>query len=225
MIQLEIACFNLESAITAARAGADRIEFCKNYAIGGKSPSIEDFQSLREQVSVPIFVMIRTRSGNFVYTEVEIDEMKVLIKKFEEAGADGFVFGVLNEDKTINETACKVLLNAAKGKPCTFHRAIDEVKDFDASIEVLIKLGFTSVLSSGKNCTAELGLENLKHIQEKFGNEIAIIAGGGVRASNFDLLATSHCKVFHSAALDVEQKISIQEIEQLKYKILNYEKN
>jgi copper homeostasis protein len=225
MMSLEIACFNVQNAIIAAGAGADRIEFCKNYAIGGKSPSLEDFQLLKDQVSVPIFVMIRTRSGNFIYNESEIEEMQALIREFDKAGADGFVFGVLNEDRTINESACKLLLQSANDKPCTFHRAIDAVKDYETSIELLIELGFKAVLSSGKNCTAELGLANLKHIQEKFGKQITVIAGGGVRASNFDLLVTSHCKVFHSAALDEEQKISIKEIEQLKNKILTYEKN
>ena len=225
MMQLEIACFTVESATIAANAGADRVEFCKNYAIGGKSPSLNDFKILRQAIAIPIFVMIRTRSGNFVYNETEIKQMQELIKEFDTAGADGFVFGVLTADRTINEPACKLLLQTANGKPCTFHRAIDEVKDFEVSIEVLIKLGFNAVLSSGKNCTAELGLHNLKHIQKKFGNQISIIAGGGVRASNIDLLASSNCKVFHSAALDEEQNISKKEIEQLKHKMLNYEKN
>jgi hypothetical protein len=51
MMQLEIACFSVESAITAANAGADRIEFCKNYAIGGKSPSLNDFKILRQALA------------------------------------------------------------------------------------------------------------------------------------------------------------------------------
>jgi len=225
MILLEIACFSVENAIIAANAGADRIEFCKNYAIGGKSPSLEDFQLLKEQVSVPIFVMIRTRSGNFVYSETEIKQMQVLIQEFDNAGADGFVFGVLNEDRSINRNACELLLKTANGKPCTFHRAIDEVNDYEASLKVVIELGFNAVLSSGKNCMAELGLETLKHIQEKFGNQITVIVGGGVRATNIDALASAHCKAYHSAALDEEQKISKKEIEQLKRKILNYEKN
>lgn len=225
MMQLEIACFSVESAIIAAKAGADRVEFCKNYAIGGKSPSLNDFKILRQTIAIPIFVMIRTRSGNFVYNETEIKQMQELVKEFDSAGADGFVFGVLNADSTINKAACILLLKTANGKPCTFHRAIDEVKDFEGSFEVLVELGFKAVLSSGKKCTAELGLANLKHVQKIFGNQISIIAGGGVRASNIDLLASSNCKVFHSAALDEEQNISKNEIEQLKRKMLNYEKN
>lgn len=222
---LEIACFSLDSALVAAAAGADRIEFCKNYAIGGKSPSPEDVAILREKTKVPIYVMIRTRSGNFNYTAAEIEAMHLLIKQFLEIGVNGFVFGCLNSDKTIDVESCLYLLKAAAGKPCTFHRAIDEVPDFEASIKTLVDLGFSSVLTSGHNCNAEVGFNALQKAQAKFGHHISIIAGGGVRSSNIELLLATGCKAYHSAALDEDQKISKTEIETLKKKILAYEKN
>ncbi len=222
---LEIACFSLESAVIAAAAGADRIEFCKNYAIGGKSPSLEDLVLLRKKTTLPLFVMIRTRAGNFHYSQEEVEKMAELIVQFSSAGADGFVFGCLQNDKTIDVNACRYLLKAAAGKPCTFHRAIDDVPDFELAISTIITLGFTAVLTSGKNCNAEMGFSTLQHIQTKYGNQLQIIAGGGVRASNIEHLLTSGCKAYHSAALDESQKISNIEIQTLKKKLLEYEKN
>ena len=39
---LEIACFNVQSCAQAQEAGADRIEFCDNYSLGGITPSQND---------------------------------------------------------------------------------------------------------------------------------------------------------------------------------------
>ena len=39
--QLEIACFNLESALTAAKSGADRLELCADCEAGGTTPLVE----------------------------------------------------------------------------------------------------------------------------------------------------------------------------------------
>lgn len=42
-MKLEIACFNLESALIAALSPADRIEFCAGFSEGGTTPSVEDY--------------------------------------------------------------------------------------------------------------------------------------------------------------------------------------
>lgn len=46
---LEIACFDKESAIIAAKAGADRIEFCAGLDVGGITPSLQDFLELKKK--------------------------------------------------------------------------------------------------------------------------------------------------------------------------------
>ena len=51
---------------------------------------------IKERVTVPVFVMIRPRGGDFMYTEEEINVMVQDILALKKAGADGFVFGVLN---------------------------------------------------------------------------------------------------------------------------------
>ena len=93
---LEIACFDKESAIIAAKAGADRIEFCAGFEVGGTTPSLHDYMELKKEITIPIFVMIRTRGGDFCYNNEEFQKMKNQLLEFKKVGADGFVFGILD---------------------------------------------------------------------------------------------------------------------------------
>ncbi|KFY87702.1 hypothetical protein V500_06827 [Pseudogymnoascus sp. VKM F-4518 (FW-2643)] len=97
MKYLEIACFNAPSAMTAAGAGADRIELCADRSVGGTTPALSDLKTLRPQVKIPVMVMIRPRGGDFVYSDEEFIQMKEDIERFRGL-ADGFVFGILKEE-------------------------------------------------------------------------------------------------------------------------------
>ena len=100
--KIEIACFNLESALIAQKAGADRVELCADMSVGGTTPTIEMIQQARENLTINLYVMIRPRGGNFVYSEAEFKQMKSEIETIKKLGVNGFVFGILNDDKTIN---------------------------------------------------------------------------------------------------------------------------
>ena len=114
MKHIEIACFNLESALLAQKAGADRVELCANISVGGTTPSIEIIQQAREHLTIDIYVMIRPRGGDFVYSEAEFKQMKSEIENIKQLGVNGFVFGILNEDKTINIEQNKALVSVGK---------------------------------------------------------------------------------------------------------------
>ena len=66
-ILLEIAVFNIESALQAMNAGADRIEFCENPQEGGTTPSYGALQVLAKLATTPVFPIIRPRGGYFLY--------------------------------------------------------------------------------------------------------------------------------------------------------------
>ncbi len=200
MKKLEIACFNLDSAKIAAQAGADRIEFCADYSLGGITPSKTDFSELRGFYSGPIYVMIRPRGGDFVYTVIELSHMQEDINAFGKLGADGFVFGALTTDGQVDFATNAQLLATTAGLPCTFHRAFDLCKKIPEALSQVEKLGFNSILSSGGMKTALEGIENLRSAQKN--TTLNIIAGGGIRSSNVLALAKHFdTEFYHSSGI------------------------
>lgn len=59
---------------------------------------------------VPVFVMIRPRGGDFLYSDREVEVMKADIRLAKLHGADGLVFGALTEDGRIDTELCTALL-------------------------------------------------------------------------------------------------------------------
>lgn len=209
---LEIACFNLESALLAQEAGANRIELCENYLAGGITPSFFLIEEARKKIKIPLHVIIRPRAGNFVYTEQELDEMKKSILYCQNQGIDGVVFGVLTSKGEINGRDCKELINLAKPMSVTFHRAIDFCKEMETAIKLLIELGVNRILSSGGKQNAYEGAVYLNQLNQNFGTKIVIMPGGGIRSSNLgELISSTVCSEFHSAAITNESEIADKE--------------
>jgi copper homeostasis protein len=203
---LEIASFNATSALIAASSNANRIELCTNPSVGGTTPSLSTFQSLKSNpsVKIPIYVMIRPHGVSFTYTNAEVQTMKTEIESFKLVGADGFVFGILTPDGRVDRENCKILLAAAEGSKCTFHRAFDEILEerMEEELEILIDLGFANVLTSGGGKTAVEGTDVLKSLVEKAKGRIEIIVGGGVRDENVKMLRNIiGANWFHSSAV------------------------
>ena len=216
-IQLEIACFNTESALIAEQGGADRVEFCANMQVGGTTPSLLDFIELKSQISIPVYVMIRPRGGDFVYSDSEFDEMKSSIIQFKEAGANGFVFGVLDANRKLDIARNKQLLDLAEGLPCTFHKAFDEIIEPFIALQQLIDLGFDNILTSGQAATALLGLPIFKQLLQRSENKINIMVGGSVRSSNIrELMNELNSAWYHSSAILQGDKAHLEEVKKLK---------
>lgn len=220
--KLEIACFNLASAYIAQVAGADRIELCKNYDLGGLTPDEWDIQEAALKINIPVFVMIRCKADSFVYAPDEVMKMKQSIVFCKQHGVAGFVFGALTKQGDIDQFACNEILSAALPLPVTFHRAIDDCVDAEIAIQTIIDLGFTRILSSGKAKTAIEGMLQIKNWQEKFRQQIIFIPGGSVRASNIvELKQNTGCVEFHSAAIkNNNQTCDANEIIKLKQLVL-----
>ncbi|MES2629014.1 MAG: copper homeostasis protein CutC [Bacteroidota bacterium] len=215
---LEIACFTPESVTIAASAGADRIEFCDDADTGGLTPSIDDFIELKKSVTVPLFVMLRPRAGDFVYTEEEVDQLYLELETFAYYEADGFVFGALDAAGMPDTDACRTLVSAANGIPCTFHRAFDEVSDWKTAMDTIISCGFSRILTSGKPGSAPQNAALLSEMQEYTAGRIIVLPGGGVRSSNITQLDHSVFSEFHSSAITATSngRPDPQEISRLK---------
>lgn len=217
---LEIACFNMESAIIAQHAGANRIEFCAYMNVGGVTPKLEDFILLKSKILIPIFVMIRPRGGNFIYSKEEFEKMKNDILQFKNAGADGFVFGILTKNNEINSVQNKELVELANPLPCTFHRAFDEINNQMQALETLIECGFRTLLTSGNAKNAIEGLAALKALALKANHKICIMPGGGVRSNNIEIFKENiTTNWFHSSAVLQNETANMDEVFMLKSKL------
>ncbi|TFV94643.1 copper homeostasis protein CutC [Algoriphagus kandeliae] len=176
---LEAPVFNIQSALDAARFGVHRLELCANFPEGGETPSAGMLQTLKSELDIPVFVMIRPRGGDFCYSPKELLVMKKDIEILGEMGADGFVFGVLDADGNIHSEACESLLRAASGKPCTFHRAFDVCRSPEESLEEIIRLGFRRILTSGAKNSVTEGIAFIEKLIQKAAGRIIIMPGGG----------------------------------------------
>ena len=219
--KIEIACFNLESALIAENAGADRVELCADMSVGGTTPIIETIQQARKHLTIDLYVMIRPRGGNFVCSEAEFEQMKLEIETIKKLGVNGFVFGILNKDKTINIEQNKALVEFAAPFSCTFHRAFDAVLDYEQALKDVISCGFSTILTSGTVPNVMEGKEVLKQLVIQANNRIEIMPGGGLRSTNvLELNEMVNTNWYHSSAItDGSEIASLEEIVQLKKKL------
>jgi copper homeostasis protein len=160
------------------------------------------------QVSCPIFVMIRPRGGNFIYTPAEVEQMKEELLQAKQQGAHGFVFGILRPDGTIDEETNAALIALAAPLPCTFHRAFDRLSDQTAGLETLISCGFHRVLTSGGPGSAPDNVAPLKTVVAQAAGRIIVMPGGGIRPENLaKIAATVGAVEYHSAAITADSLI------------------
>lgn len=219
--KLEIACFNLESALIAQENGADRIELCNGIKVGGTTPTIAIIENAKQNVSVDLYVMIRPRGGNFVYSDEEFQLMKQDILKIKTIGVTGFVFGILTNNNTIDIEKNKELIDLAEPIPCTFHRAFDAVENYNKALENVIECGFSTVLTSGTFSNVMEGKNVLRELVIQAKDRIIIMPGGGLRSTNIsELDELVNANFYHSSAIiDGSEIANSEEIIQLKKKL------
>ncbi|NWW70954.1 CUTC protein, partial [Climacteris rufus] len=204
---MEVCVDSVESAVNAERGGAGRIELCAGLVEGGTTPSMGLLQVVKQCVRVPVFVMIRPRGGDFLYSDREVEVMKADIRLAKLHGADGLVFGALTEDGRIDTELCTALLAVCRPLPVTFHRAFDMVHDPLVALETLISLGFERVLTSGCDSSALEGLSLIKRLAEQvMSSALCVISallspGGGITERNLQrILEGSTASEFHCSA-------------------------
>lgn len=198
-VLIEAAVESLDDALAAIDGGADRLELCANLADGGTTPSEALIADVIERVAVPVFVMIRPRGGSFVYSATELDEMRRSMDLARELDVAGFVLGVLNTSNRIDTIRTQSLMDVSAELPVTFHRAFDRVADRIDALDTLVDLGVARVLTSGGAPTAPEGLVSLRELVEVAGDDIVILAGGGVRFQNvLDLVDETGVQEVHA---------------------------
>lgn len=206
---LEICAANIQSAINAEKAGAHRVELCSELAVGGITPSFGMIQEVLKKVAIPVFVLIRPRSGNFTYSEDEFEIIKADILNCKKMGCAGIVSGVLNVDNSIDVIRTKELVELSKPLPFTFHRAFDWVPNPTEAIETLIDIGVHRILTSGQSSTAEKGIELLIQLHQQANNRIQILPGGGINKNNVKLFKDKGFTEIHASATTLVQETAV----------------
>jgi copper homeostasis protein len=198
---LEICCFNLKSAIIAQNAGARRLELCADQAAGGTTPSFGVIKTAREKLQIPLYPIIRPRSGDFLFNDEEFEIMMNDVALCRQIGCDGVVIGMLNPDATIDKKRCEKLAQLAYPLGVTFHRAFDYLKNPQQGLEDIIEIGCERILTSGQQPTAMEGWELIVQLIQQAANRIIIMPGSGIRSSNIiELEQKTKAEEFHSSA-------------------------
>lgn len=213
LILVEAAVESFESALAAEGSGADRIELCANLSDGGTTPSVELIAAVAERVRIPVFVLIRPRSGDFIYANDEINGMTRDIALAGSIGVGGIVTGALTSSGRVEVTQTRALIQAAAGFPVTFHRAFDFTENQPDALEQVISLGASRVLTSGGAATALEGTDAIAALVRRARGRIVIVAGGGVRERNVrDVIARTGVREVHTRFVDEAQMRGLVEV-------------
>lgn len=180
----------------AINNGANRIELCDNLNVGGTTPSIgviEESLAYASEKEIPIMTMIRPRSGNFIYNDIELRIMESDVIEAKKLGIDGVVFGCLTPNNWLDEEALDRLIEAAEGLQITFHMAFDQIpttQQFEA-IDWLSEHGIHRILTHGgpRNTAINENLEQLRKLVNYANQRLTILLGGGVTVDNAEELA------------------------------------
>lgn len=198
---LEVAANSLASALAAQAGGADRVELCSGLELGGLTPSMGQIAQVRERLSIPVYVLIRPRAGDFLYDDDELETMQRDIEGCLSLGCDGVVFGVLDAEARVDVARCKPLLSAAGGMGVTFHRAFDMTRDLQQALDDVVTLGAERVLTSGAAASAMAGAGTIGRLIERAAGRIAVMPGAGITAANVAGLAkATGAMEFHASA-------------------------
>ena len=96
-----------------------------------------------------LFVMIRPRAGDFLYSDYDFDIMLRDTEIMFEAGADGFIFGVITQDGELDLPRMRELIKRCPGRKITLHRAFESVRSPERTLEQAADLGVHYVFTGG----------------------------------------------------------------------------
>jgi copper homeostasis protein len=174
----------IDAALEAERGGAGRIELCGELLQGGVTPSAGLIEVVKAKVRIPVCVLVRPRTGDFLYSDDELDVMRRDIALCKSLDVAGVVLGALTTDGDVDASRLRELVELARPLAVTFHRAFDFARDRERALDTLIALGVDRVLTSGGAPTALEGAAELSRLVHHAAERIVVLAGGSITSAN-----------------------------------------
>ncbi len=204
MVTIEICTGSYRSAMIAQKGGAHRIELCANLENGGTTPSKGCLDLVRNELNIPIMVLIRPRGGDFVYSKEELRLMEVDIKYCKSIGMDGVVTGVLNADGSLPEDILRNIVEWASPMKVVFHRAFDKCINPTKAIDQLSSWGYQRLLTSGRKTKVINAIPEIKRLLAYAAGRIEIMPGSGINAQNIlQILDQTNVRQVHLSAREL----------------------
>jgi len=199
-ITFELCAETLQACLAAREGGANRIELCSALRKDGLTPSHGFVQAAVKQSGLPVYVLLRPRTGDFVYGDAEFALMREDLLHARTLGASGFALGILRSDGTVDLKRTRELVELAAPLEVTFHRAFDLTPSLDEALEDVIATGCKRVLTSGGEHDVVAGSGSLARLVESAAERVDIAAGGGLRLDNAAKVArATHAHHFHGS--------------------------
>jgi copper homeostasis protein len=199
-IVFELCTENIEACLAAHAGGADRIELCSALDEGGLTPSHGLIREAVRRSGLPVHVLLRPRSGDFVYTAAELDVMREDLRHVCSLGASGIVLGLMRADGTVELERTRELVEMAHPLEVTFNRAFDHTTSLEQALEDVIATGCRRILTSGGQRNVVQGAESLARLVKQAAGRIDIAVGGGLRLSNAaEVARTTGAQHFHGS--------------------------
>lgn len=174
----EACVVSLSQALKAQQSGADRIEICSRLETGGMTPDVNLVLELYNQLTIPIRVMIRETEHGFEADDRVIERMLQSIDEFKKIPIDGFVIGVMKNNR-VDQEVMKRIVKHAFPLPITFHKALDQSNDVFEDVSWINEIRqIDMILTSGGAINAKDGVEKILMMKSIFNGEI--MAGGKI---------------------------------------------
>jgi len=203
--QLEVGARTVEDALSAWRGGADRVELYVSPTEGALTPSMGLVQAAVQakkdtNIGLGLFVMLRPRSGDFLYSDADFDTLLRDTENLYSAGADGFMCGIVTADGRLDVKRMKEVLKRCPGKPFTLHRAFESTRDQFRTLEECVDLGIDYILTGGLQPDNSLDTVRLAQLMEKAAGRIKIVValGSGFQVEMLEpIIRQSGCSEYH----------------------------
>ncbi|MFJ5759588.1 copper homeostasis protein CutC [Neobacillus sp. NPDC093182] len=181
---IEFIAVTAEDAVLIEKSGADRIELVSGLTEGGITPSYGLIEKVVNSVTIPVNVMVRPHGQSFCYSDDDFAIMKNDVRMIQSLGANGVVFGMLDQKGDIDYRHLEELLTDVGTMEVTFHRAIDSSNNIMKAAQQLDQYKeITAILTSGGYGDWETRLEILKKMKESC-KQTEILIGSGLTKEN-----------------------------------------